>query len=237
MVSIKNDLKALCPKCGAEMTRSDLIERECIQGKERFVDDEICSKGHYICEGCRRKSASRIIYRKCSESDSMDPIALAMDIMSDKSIRMHDMKHHILVACCLLTAYRNNGGDIDLDKALRDADKRGNWFQPGICGLCGNCGAAASTGIFYSIITNTTPHSKESWSDANMMTATSLTKIASIDGPRCCKRNTFIAICNACDFVREKLDFTIEYTKEIECPFSERNEECIGEDCPFHPRG
>ena len=236
MVSIKNDLKALCPECGNDMTKGDLVARECIRCGNRFVDDEICINGHYVCEACRRKTASKIIYKVCSNSDFKDPIAIALEIMSDKSIRMHDMQHHIMVASCLLTAYKNCGGDIDLDKALRDAEKRGSWFQPGICGLCGNCGAAASTGIFYSIITKTSPHSKDSWSDANMMTASSLTKVASINGPRCCKRNTFISIYNACDYVEKKLGVRMEPTKDVECPFSERNEECIGKICPFHPQ-
>ena len=233
MVSIRNDLGAMCSECGSEVVKGDLADRECVVCGNHCVDDEVCTEGHYVCEDCRRKAASRIIYRRCSESDSKDPIALAIELMSDRSIRMHDMKHHTLVGACLLTAYRNCGGDIDLDKALRDMDKRGAWFQPGICGLCGTCGAAASTGTFYSIITRTTPHSKESWSDTNMMTATSLTRIAEVNGPRCCKRNSFIAIYNACDYVEKKLGIRMEPTKDVKCPFHERNDECIGEECPF----
>ena len=234
MASIRNDLRALCPECGAEMTKGGLAERKCAVCGNSFVDDEVCAEGHYVCEDCRRRSVSKMIYRRCSESDSKDPIALAIEIMSDRRVRMHDMKHHTLVGACLLTAYRNCGGDIDLDKALRDMDKRGAWFQAGICGLCGTCGAAASTGTFYSIITGTSPHSKGSWSDTNMMTATSLTKIASINGPRCCKRNTFIAIYNACDYVEEKLGVKMEPTRDVVCPFKDRNDECIGSECPFH---
>ena len=126
------------------------------------------------------------------------------------------------------------GGDIDLDAALRDADKRGSWFPGGICGLAGTCGAAASTGIFYSIITKTTPHSEATWSDTNMMVADTLTKIASINGPRCCKRNTFISILNAVDYTEKKLGIRMEVPEKIECLFSNRNDECIKEKCPFY---
>ena len=235
MVSIRNDLKALCSECGAPMTEGDLVMRECAVCHAQSMEREVCENGHFVCDACRNKATSRFIYKTCSKSDSKDPIALAMEIMSDRRIRMHDMRHHVLVACCLLTAYKNCGGDIDLDKALKDADKRGSWFPAGICGLCGTCGAAASTGIFYSIISGTSPHSKGSWKDTNRMTSLSLHNVSEIDGPRCCKRNSFISILTACDYAEEKMGIKMEPTRKIECQFTERNEECIGKDCPFHP--
>lgn len=236
MVSIRNDLKALCSECGSEMIKGDLVPRNCVRCGKEFVDDEVCINGHYVCEDCRKESASKVIYRICSESDSRDPIALAIQIMSDRRIRMHDIKHHVLVGACLLTAYKNSGGDIDLDKALRMMEKRGSWFPAGVCGLCGTCGAAASTGAFYSIITNSSPHSKGTWSESINMTSTSLARIAEIDGPRCCKRNSFLAIYNACDYVKEKFGVEMQPTKDVVCTFSDRNDECVGKACPFFTR-
>ena len=234
MVSIRNDLNAMCPECGGLMTVDVLQQRECVRCGKKSFDKEVCENGHYVCDECRRRAASKAIYDICISSDSKNPIDLALLVMKDRSIRMHDLKHHTLVASCLLTAYKNSGGDIDLDAALRDADKRGAWFPGGICGLAGTCGAAASTGIFYSIITKTTPHSQESWSDTNMMVADTLTKIASINGPRCCKRNTFISILNAADYTEKKLGISMDVPEKIKCCFSNRNDECIKEKCPFY---
>ena len=67
-----------------------------------------------------------------------------------------------------------------------------------------------------------------------MIVADTLTKIASINGPRCCKRNTFIAILNAADYTEKKLGIKMELPEKIECNFSNRNEECIKERCPFY---
>ena len=234
MVSIRNDLNAMCPECGSLMTIDALQQRECKRCGKKTFDREVCVNGHYICDECRRRMASKAIYDTCIDSDSKNPVDLALLIMKDRTIRMHDLKHHTLVASCLLTAYKNSGGDIDLDATLRDADKRGSWFPGGLCGLAGTCGAAASTGIFYSIVTKTTPHSEKTWSDTNMIVADTLTKIASIDGPRCCKRNTFISILNAAEYTERKLGIRMDLPERIDCLFSNRNDECIREKCPFY---
>ncbi len=233
MTAIRNDLDARCPECDGKITLGNVENRKCARCGNSVLEREVCENGHFVCDECRKKAASKTIYEVCLNTNLKDPIAIATQIMNDKNIRMHDLKHHTLVASSLLAAYKNSGYDIDLDKALRDADKRGSWFPAGICGLCGTCGAAASAGIFYSIITNTSPHSTETWSDSNLMTSTTLKKVAEISGPRCCKRNTFISILSACDYVKKKLDVNIEANKNIECQFSERNEECIKGACPF----
>ncbi len=233
MVAIRNDLNVQCTECGAKVIMDALQQRECVRCGKKAFDREVCENGHFVCDECRRKAASKAIYNTCIKSDSKNPIDLALSIMKDNSIRMHDLKHHTLVASSLLTAYKNSGGDIDLDTALREADKRGSWFPGGLCGLAGTCGAAASTGIFYSIVTKTSPHSEESWSDTNRIVGDTLLKISQINGPRCCKRNTFIAIMNAVDYAEEKLGISMEVPDKIECFFSNRNEECIREKCPF----
>lgn len=233
MVSIRNDLNTLCPKCNGKMTLDILQERECVECGRTEVDREVCENGHFICDACRRKMGSKIISRICSSTESKNPIEILMKIMDDPSIRMHDLKHHTAVGSALMAAYKNCGGDIDLEKNLREMDKRGSWFPGGLCGLAGTCGAAASVGSFYSIITNTTPHSQETWGDVNLLVSKCLFEIGSINGPRCCKRNSFIAIGVAVKWVKEKLSIEMDYPDTISCKFFERNEECIREKCPF----
>ena len=62
----------------------------------------------------------------------------------------------------------------------------------------------------------------------------SLSKIGEIGGPRCCKRDSFLSILAAVDFVKE--NFEIEMEKpEIICKHSSKNNQCIGTRYPFSP--
>lgn len=234
MTSIRNDLDVRCPECGGKVILSLLENRVCMRCGKESMDREVCENGHHICDACRRKAANRRIMDVCSETTSKDPIEIAMGLMKDDNIRMHDQEHHTMVASALIAAYKNSGGEVDMDSALRDAQKRGSWFPGGICGLCGTCGASASCGIFYSIVTGTTPHSSGSWSDTNRLVSNCLGKISSIDGPRCCKRNSFISIIETVDYVKEKLDVEMDVTRDIKCTFSDRNDECVKGKCPFY---
>ena len=143
----------------------------------------------------------------------------------------------MLVGSSLLTAYRNAGGDIDLDEALGEMAVRGKRVPGGSCGMAGCCGAAVSAGMFYSIITKTSPLSSVTWGDCNILTSECLAKIGSVGGPRCCKRDSVIAMTAAVGFVADHLNVRMELPKHYVCSFSERNAQCIGERCPFHPKG
>ena len=60
-----------------------------------------------------------------------------------------------------------------------------------------------------------------------------LEKLADVGGPRCCKRNAFLSILTAIDFVDEQ--YGIKLTKqEVKCIFSNKNKQCIGMRCPFY---
>ena len=52
-----------------------------------------------------------------------------------------------MVGAALLTAYRNAGGEIDLEPALREMMNRGKSVPGGACGFWGACGAGLSSGI------------------------------------------------------------------------------------------
>ncbi len=57
---------------------------------------------------------------------------------------------------------------------------RGKDVPGGVCGFWGACGAAISTGMYMSIITNATPLANEAWGLSNQMTAFTLDKIGKI---------------------------------------------------------
>jgi hypothetical protein len=102
----------------------------------------------------------------------------------------------------------------------------------GACGFWGACGAGISSGMFVSIISKSTPLSVEPFALSHRMTARSLSAIGEIGGPRCCKRDSYLSILSAVDFVKE--NFGIEMEKpEIVCSHSAQNNQCIGKRCPF----
>lgn len=97
---------------------------------------------------------------------------------------------------------------------------------------CLICGAALSTGMFVSIVTGSTPLGNEAWGLSNMMTAAALQAIGEIGGPRCCKRDSYLAITEAVKFAKTHLGAPMELN-DIKCIHSEFNNQCIGERCPF----
>ena len=70
---------------------------------------------------------------------------------------------------------------------------RGKAVPGGVCGFWGACGAGISAGMFISIISGATPLKNEPWGLANKMTSKALDAIGSIGGPRCCKRDSYMA--------------------------------------------
>lgn len=148
---------------------------------------------------------------------------------------MHGPEHHIMVGAALLTAYKNAGGSIPLEKALAEIISRGKKVPGGACGFWGACGAAISSGMFVSIISGSTPLKEKPWGFSNLMTAKALQAIGNIGGPRCCKRNSYLAILAATQFAKE--NFGIEMQPgSIICAHSAKNNQCIGSRCPFSPK-
>ena len=105
----------------------------------------------------------------------------------------------------------------------------------GACGFWGCCGAAVSTGIFVSIVTGSSPLSGKSWGLCNEMTSRALASLAAVGGPRCCKRNSFLATIEAVKFAREKLGVSMELPEKIQCAFFPENQQCLRKKCPFNP--
>lgn len=137
-----------------------------------------------------------------------------------------------MVGAALLTAYQNAGGKVDLEKSLLEMQRRGKGVPGGACGFWGACGAGISSGIFISIITASTPLMEEPFGLSNKMTARALHAIGEVGGPRCCKRDSYLSILQAIDFVKEHMGIQME-KQDILCGFSAKNNQCIGKRCPF----
>jgi hypothetical protein len=171
----------------------------------------------------------------CLRSEKTDPLELANELMSNRKVLMHGPEHHFLVPAALLTAYYNFTGETNSKKKmLIKARKRSGLVPGGFCGSHGNCGAAVGSGIFFSLISFATPLSSESWQLSNLMTSKCLYHVAMSGGPRCCKRDTYISIREAVDFLREYEGVTLPMNRDIKCTFSHLNKQCIGNKCEFH---
>ncbi len=174
-----------------------------------------------------------IIKDICLNEKSKNPYEIFTKIVNMDFCPMHGPIHHFIVGACLLTAYKNAGGAIDLDSALYEMEARSMKVPGGACGNWGACGAGISTGMFISIISGATPLGKENWGHANMMTSKSLYSLGKVGGPRCCKRNSSISIIEAVNYVKENFNIHMEIPRII-CDKSSINNHCIRERCPFY---
>lgn len=225
-----------CMLCGKPLVYFEAAKPlRCQICGEKHTANAACEDGHYICDSCHSEDGFVSITLAASDTKSKNPAAIALRMMEDKAVNMHGPEHHYMVVAALLAAYKNAGGDIDLKKALQKAVQRAKEVPGGICGMWGSCGAGIASGIFASIVTGATPLSEREWSLSNQMTSQSLALIAANGGPRCCKRNTRLAITQAVDFTREQLGVTMESPEDLPCRFSHRNKQCRKEKCLYFP--
>lgn len=225
-----------CLVCGGDLKYLDKAElMACHICHTEHMSNIRCEDGHFICDDCHIARGIDFIVDSCLSTKSRNPIIIAKTIMSFPYIYIHGPEHHVLVGASLLAAYANSGGEINLEEAMVDMVERGKQVPFGVCGLHGCCGAAVSTGIFFSIITDCNPLKEVEWQNANTMTATALKTIARHGGPRCCKRESFLAIEAAVEFTKDLLGVEMKLPKHIVCDFFDQNFECTREKCKFYP--
>lgn len=227
--------KTGCLLCGEELEYLKSSEQSfCSLCGKQFESEVRCKGGHFVCDSCHSMDAFRFIEQSCLQSEALNPLELALLLMASPSIKMHGPEHHYLVPAVLLTAYYNyNGKSEKKAEMLELARQRAAKVPGGFCGFYGNCGAAVGTGLFISLITGSTPLSKESWAQAHLMTSKSLASMAESGGPRCCKRDSFLAIIEAAHFLKESFEIVLPLKEDIVCPFKHLNSECLGKRCRF----
>jgi hypothetical protein len=117
---------------------------------------------------------------------------------------------------------------------LTEARRRADAVPGGFCGFNGACGAGIGVGIFTSVATGATPLARETWGTPNRATGRALTVIGGPGGPRCCKRTTWLAVLTGMKVAKEALGAQLD-GRGPSCEWNDRNAECLGEPCPFHP--
>ena len=223
-----------CLICGARLEYLEKDETmECAICHRTERSKTRCVNGHYVCSECHTQGMDNII-KLCLEETSKNPIEIMDKLMDQPFCHMHGPEHHVMVGSALLTAYKNAGGDIELSGALLEMMNRGKSVPGGACGFWGACGAGISTGMFVSILSKSTPLTREPFGLSHQMTSAALGTIGAVGGPRCCKRDSFLSILTAIDFVEEHFGIKMEKSEPV-CNYSEQNNQCIGKRCPFSP--
>lgn len=227
--------KENCIACGAELVYlQQLEEMECIYCHKTFQSQTQCKEGHFVCDSCHSKNGIDFILEVCNETLETNPYKIAELLFRDERIYMHGPEHHVLVPAVLLASYYNKIGEPEKkEKALEIAKARGQEIPGGFCGFAGSCGAGIGVGIFFAIMENTSPLNSNKWGNVNQATGHALLNIGAYNGPRCCKRNTFIAFKTVEEMLREEKGVELSETAQV-CHWSSCNHECLGKMCEFN---
>jgi hypothetical protein len=230
-IIMKNNYKNECCICGKKLIYKSQSEKlTCFYCGEHFFGDVTCVDGHYVCDICHASSANDLIETLCISTSLENPLDLANSIMNHPEVKMHGPEHHFLVPAVLLASYYNKTKEFQTkESTIRAARKRAEKVLGGFCGSHGNCGAAVGVGIFVSLVNGNNPLANKEWKEANMATAKSLSIIAEHGGPRCCKRNSFLAIESAI----KHFSNILQNDENIVCDFYKFNKECKEKECPY----
>lgn len=222
-----------CMVCGRDLfnTPDKPLRADCFYCGKEYITHVFCLEGHYVCDECHSRDILELIEYECINSNQTDPVELALKIFDLPTLHMHGPEYHSIVPAVLVTAYCNSINIKD-DSIIREAISRGKKLFGGLCGTHGACGACIGVGIAYSLIHRVTPYSKEDRGKANQMTAHALTAISRMGGPRCCKRDSMIAIETA---VNNFGCFSTTGKTRYVCKQFPHNDKCIKSECLYYP--
>lgn len=230
----KLEYKDNCAVCGEPLsygTEARILR--CAYCGETHSSQIFCTEGHYVCDSCHQRKALEILRQVLSSYHSTNPMDILERVMSHPSVPMHGPEHHAMVPAAIVAAARNAGYPVQ-EGAIEEALTRGAKVPGGWCGLYGACGAGVGVGVAVSVLTGATPLTGGPRALANEATAFALGKM--IDGhPRCCKRASRKAISAAIEFLRDRMNITLDTGKSPVCRYMHRNKECPKEACPYYP--
>ncbi len=226
------DFSSGCMICGEELVyHANKEPVQCVRCGRQEESVVICKNGHYICDDCHRGSILEKVHSYCRTTGETDPMAILNALFDLPGLHMHGPEYHSIVPAALVTAYANLTG-INKIPLVEEAIKRGRDVKGGSCGLTGVCGAAAGAGIAYSIINDVSPLSREERGNGMKLTAAVLNEMSKFGGPRCCKRESSIAVDTAADFIEE---FAGMKTARYECNQFRENPDCLKRACRYFP--
>ena len=110
--------ECLICKAPLEYLEKDVL-MECAVCHKKMLSKTRCVKGHFVCNECHMRGLDAII-GICKTEESRNPVEIIERMMNQSFCHMHGPEHHVMVGAALLTAYKNAGGEIDFDSALKE---------------------------------------------------------------------------------------------------------------------
>lgn len=170
----------------------------------------------------------------CLTWEGSDPAELLEQLMTHESCAAFGPVHHFLVGAALLTCAWPHTSKTDLASALDELDSRSSCVPGAACARWGICGASASCGMAFAILAQNEPLRAEGWSEGQLMVSDILKHIAETGAPRCCKRDSRIAVRAAVPWFNKYLNSNLTLGDEIpRCSVSNLNTACLQQQCPF----
>lgn len=224
-----------CMVCGQPLVYLETDQKKpCYFCGQEFLANANCSSGHFVCDACHQTDAVAVLKQICRYSRETDASKLMQSIRSHPHFNIHGPEHHALVPAVILTALRNSTYEITQDQ-FDSAVQRGQTIAGGACAFMGACGAAIGAGIAFSVLTGATPYDGKKRQKAQKVTQTVLGIIGSYEAPRCCQRDSWLALNAIAEIIREELGKTL-VVGPIECGQYKQNKECIYQECPLWPK-
>lgn len=132
----------------------------------------------------------------CLQVESVQPACLLETLMADARCVPFGPVHHFLPGAVLIACFAN-ANDVcreTLEAQLTELGSRCVCVPGAACAQWGVCGAAASVGMAFAFAHENAPLKKEGWSEGQVAVAEILKAIAATGAPRCCKRDSRIAV-------------------------------------------
>lgn len=172
----------------------------------------------------------------CLAWEKHDPGELFEILISDERCPLFGPLHHFLVGAAMVTCAGRLLKIDALEDALNEMEKRASVVPGAVCAQWGMCGAASSCGMAFAILANNAPLRAEGWSEGQLMVSDILEKIAHAGAPRCCKRDSRIALRTAIPWFNSYFGISLKNSlgAELTCDVSEKNTVCIKELCPYY---
>lgn len=225
-----------CMVCGAKLIYFETNHNEtCHYCGQIMPANTQCAEGHFVCDSCHSADAVDIIKQVCLHSRERDAVALMQAIRSHPRFPVHGPEHHSLVPAVILSALRN-AGDTITDTQILTGVQRGQTISGGACAFLGACGAAVGVGIAFSVLLAANPYDGEKRQICQQATQKVLEKIASVNAPRCCQRDSWLALREASKLLEENLGKVLTTSRSITCEQFLKNKECIHDQCDLWPR-
>ena len=120
------------------------------------------------------------------------------------------------------------------NEEINTAIERGKTVCGGACAFLGTCGAAIGAGIAVSVVLKADPYDGEKRQAVQQAAQAVLAEIASYKAPRCCQRDSWIALKEASEILHKITGISLT-VKAFECEQFPENKECIFKDCPLWP--